>query len=329
MTAVFPGFAPARYFFEWGLPALYFFLFVRGIDREFLSNLFPLMDRFNLIVYDGGLCLSWFFTGGVPALPALEKTGPVVSGCAGLGMLALVFVLVFVSGRKTGLDYELRLAQEIINSGANYYKRLDGILREIKILRHDYKYQIGVIEELADISRAKYIREFLAGIKSRYLRTEPAIFCENLIISAILANYAERFAKHNIPFHVQAVLPAEFPSSGKTASPPDSYEICMVLGNLLENSFEGTMTAPMTERRVSLFIRINGGNLLIEAKNTFDGKLVFNKRGSGPGKLPQSRKGAGGGYGLKSIIAVCRRHGGEYLPQWTENEYTARFFLNL
>jgi sensor histidine kinase regulating citrate/malate metabolism len=95
----------------------------------------------------------------------------------------------------------------------------------------------------------------------------------------------------------------------------------------LENAFEGTLTVPAKRRRVNLEILLMAEKLLIEVRNTFDGKIV-----AGEGQLfniPLSRKGIGGGYGLRSVAAVCKRHCGEYLPQWKGSEYTVHLLLNL
>jgi sensor histidine kinase regulating citrate/malate metabolism len=143
--------------------------------------------------------------------------------------------------KAAGESYELRLAQEIIASGSDYYQRLDRILQEIRVLRHDYKYQLGVIDELAQISKARHIRDFLADARSRYNQTEPLIYCENLVVSALLAHYVKRLKKNSIPFSVRSVLPVEIPHVDKNLSPLTNYEVCIVLGNLLENAFETSM----------------------------------------------------------------------------------------
>ena len=242
----------------------------------------------------------------------------------GLASALAVFAIVGTRQKKVSdVDDELRIAKEIIASGVDYYKRLHRLLHEIRILRHDYKYQIGVVEELAKISNAKHINEFLESTKTRFILTEPVVYCENMAVSALLANYMERFAENKIPFDVQAALPDQTNPGGNPDS-LDNYEICMLLGNLLENSLEGTMTVSPSERRVSLNMRLAGGQLLIEVKNSFDGKLFLK---DGRSELPLTRKGAEGGYGLKSIVAICKRHGGQYFPRWTKNEYMAQIYL--
>ena len=195
-----------------------------------------------------------------------------------------------------------------------------------------------MIEELAKITNAKHINEFLESTKTRFVETEPVVYCENMIVSALLANYTERFSANNISFRVQAALPAVLPeNSGRSCNEPqasfprigdvlDNYEICMVLGNLLENALEGTMTVPVQDRCVNLSMRLVDVQLLIEVQNSFDGKLFF---ADGKTGLPVTRKEKDGGYGLKSILAVCKRHNGEYFPQWTDKEYTVRILLNI
>jgi hypothetical protein len=323
-----------RYFFEWGILGAYFFLFLR-FGRNFVDDLFASAGRFNWILYISCVVLSWFSIRGNawPDMFQQENFNDVVKYLVhlfiGFGNLLIVFTAITSAGKKVKADYELHLAREIIASGIDYYKRLDRLLQEIRILRHDYKYQIGIIEELAKISKAKYIREFLSTTHTYYNQTEPVVYCENLVINALLANYAERFEKNNICFHVKAVLPAEIPHVDTQLNSLDNYEICIVLGNLLENSWEGTITVPEAQRRVSLYIHLMDGKLLIEEKNTFDGKIMADKEHFWHFNIPRSRKGMAGGYGLRSIMAVCNRHAGEYLPEWTDTEYTVHILLNL
>ncbi|MDR0761393.1 MAG: GHKL domain-containing protein [Treponema sp.] len=329
-----PGFYLCRYCLEWGLLGLYLFLFSL-FGRENAKDFFVWVDSLNWIFYTLGVFLSWFIMRNSVPPDALQGDGfdDIGRYLAGFLLSAAnlftIFITVSTAGKKNSVENDLHLAQEVIASGVNYYRRLDRILQEIRILRHDYKYQMGVIEELSRISRARYIREFLASAKASYTQTEPVVYCENPVISALLANYAERFEKNNITFQVQAVLPSDIPRFDENLTPLTNYETCIVLGNLLENAFEGTVTVPALQRRIHLYILLSEGKLLIEGKNTFDGKIISPREGHTASNLPQSRKGTGGGYGLRSITAVCNRHAGECLSEWTDREFTLRILLNL
>jgi hypothetical protein len=312
-----PGFPLLQYLLEFGMLILYFSLFL-CFGRTLTAKLFTFDDKTNWIFYILGAALSWY---------CVWRSGSTL--LIGISNLTVIFFAVYTAQKKINADYELSLAQEIISSGVDYYKRLDHILQEIRILRHDYRHQMGVIEELAKISRVKYIQEFLSTATGFYKETEPPVYCENLVISALLANYAERFAKEGISFSVNAMVPTEIPPVDRASKSLNNYELCIVLGNVLENALEGTMTVSADKRRVSLSVNMVDTKLLIEEKNTFDGIIVFNKKRLQYGEIPASRKGVEGGHGLRSIIAVCERHSGEYLPQWTENEYTVHILLNL
>jgi hypothetical protein len=321
------GYELYRRLIAWGLLVLYFFLFLR-FGRAPVADVYAATNAWFL--YALGASLSYcsiqiaeaFFQGGIfqGVFPGLC----IIAVLAALVNLVVIFSALFVAEKVAGERYELRLAQELIASGSEYYKRLDRILQEIRVLRHDYKYQLGVIDELAQISKARHIQGFLADARSHYNQTEPAIYCENLVVSALIAHYAERFEKNSVAFTVRLALPMEIPHIDKNLNPLTDYEVCIVLGNLLENAFEAAIRVPTEERRISLNISLSSGKLFVEEKNTFDGRII-----AGEGRIPQSRKVAGGGYGLRSVAAVCKRHGGVYLPQWTKREYVIRLLLNL
>jgi hypothetical protein len=316
-----------QYLFPFGLLLVWLFVFLR-FCRTFTTRMFAFTDKINWTFYVLGAALSWCSVQSSSLL--LNDPGKyLILVLIGICNLVIIFTAILNTQKKIGADYELSLAQEIIASGVDYYKRLDQILQEIRILRHDYRYQMSVIEELAKISKVKYIHKFLSTATDYYTQTEPFVYCENLVINALLVNYAERFTKNSISFSVQAALPTDIPHVDIGSNPLDNYEICIVLGNVLENALEGTMTVSAAERRINLSIDMMDTKLLIEEKNTFDGSLILNGRKFQHRDVPVSRKGSAGGHGLRSVIAVCDRHSGEYLPQWTGNEYTVHILLNL
>jgi hypothetical protein len=325
-----PGNYLCRHLVAWGFLALYFALFL-CFGRKPAGLIFDAADKLNWFLYALGVFLPCLGIQIVPILFPQENPGGLsiylISVSMVLSSLFAVFLAIFAGIEKLAIGYELHILREMIASGADYYKRLDRILQEIRVLRHDYKYQIGVINELAKISKARHILDFLANTQVYYNQTEPIVYCENLVISALLVDYAGRFKKNGVSFQIRAALPVEIPHVDKTLSPLDNYEICIVLGNFLENAFEGTMTVPANQRRVSLDIRLMAEKLLIEMRNTFDGQVMA---GEGPVfNIPPSRKKMGGGYGLRSVAAVCERHGGEYIPHWTGNQYTVHLLLTL
>jgi signal transduction histidine kinase len=333
-----PGYELCAYFGAWGLLILYFFLFFR-YGRRPAGNLFALTDKLTWFLYTLGASFSYFsmrtaeaaFHGGDlwGISSGISQAAIFINILIALVNLAVIFTAISVAGKSAGESYELHLAKEVTASGAGYYKRLEQILQEIRVLRHDYKYQIGVIDELAQISKARHIRNFLADARSYYSQTEPVVYCENMVISALLAHYAKLFEATGIAFTIRAVLPAEIPQMDKNLPPLNNYEICIVLGNLLENAFEAAVKVPEEDRRISFDISLSSEKLLIEGKNTFDGEIMAGKGRTLSVNIPRSRKGTGCGYGLRSVATVCKRHGGEYLPEWTEREYTIRLLLNL
>jgi hypothetical protein len=325
-----PGYYLCRHLVAWGFLALYLALFLR-FGRTPAGLIFDAADKLNWRLYALGAFLPCLAMHIAPILFPQENPGwlsiCLISVSVALSSFFVLFLAIFTGVEKVAVGYELHIAREMIASSADYYKRLDRILQEIRVLRHDYKYQIGVINELAKISKARHILDFLANTQAYYNQTEPIVYCENLVINALLVNYTGRFKKNGVSFQVRAALPVEIPHVDKTLSPLDNYEICIVLGNFLENAFEGTMTVPVNQRRVSLDIRLMAEKLLVETRNTFDGQIMA---GEGPTfNIPPSRKGMGGGYGLRSVAAVCERHGGEYIPHWTGNQYAVHLLLNL
>ena len=97
---------------------------------------------------------------------------------------------------------------------------------------------------------------------------------------------------------IRLVVPA------KTEQLTDA-ELCVIFGNLLENALEacGRMTEGRRFLRLSSDVHL--GTLTITMDNSFDGQV---KQENG---RYRSSKRDDFGVGLRSILAVARRHGGD------------------
>lgn len=65
------------------------------------------------------------------------------------------------------------------------------------------------------------------------------------------------------PFSCEADLPASLPVS--------DVDLCVILGNLMENAIQGSLTIPAAERIIHLSIDMESKELYILLTNRFDG----------------------------------------------------------
>ena len=138
-------------------------------------------------------------------------------------------------------------------------------------------------------------------------------YCNNSVLNALLSNYAERCAGEHIRYDVQLAMP-------EALSIPD-YDMCIILGNLLENAFDAT-SKKERGRKVELSIKTQGVHLAVMVRNSYNG-VVTEENG-----FPVSAK-KDGGFGLRSIQSVSARYDGHLLTEWDSDMFTAYVLLKM
>ncbi len=237
-------------------------------------------------------------------------------------ILTILFVVwsfaVFCSAiinthEKTRHKYEAELAASIISNASGHYRRINELNSQILILRHDMKYHLAVLSKLlAEDNRAE-LEEYLDTVTDRLAPTEPRAYCGNGVVNVLLASYAERCEKLDIAFDVAVYLPGELPIP--------NYELCIVLGNLLENAVEACQRL-QGGRRIELMIKPLGQQLVIKAANSFHSAGAAAETGGAKNALPASTK-KDGGLGLRSVRAVAEKHRGELMIDRDGELFTA------
>jgi signal transduction histidine kinase len=269
---------------EWSLYAL------SSIICFFLMPvIYPALADFTFIVYFLLFFAAWF-------------------------LIILCFAIINTH-EKTRQRYEADLAREIISSGRGYYEKLTDITEQLHIMRHDYKHHLNSIKKMikdgADTDLPDYLEKLNADIDEKEIND----FCKIRVINALLDSFFDICKKEEIEFEVKIILPPD-----KTI---DDYELCIILGNLLENAVTACLRTPEEERRyIEISMRPRDGQYGIKVENSYDGVL------KNEGKTLYTTK-KDGGLGIKSIVSVARKHSGEYVPVWDEHKFSAFVVLKL
>lgn len=86
-------------------------------------------------------------------------------------------------------------------------------------------------------------------------------------------------------------------------------DLCIVIGNLLDNAIEACAELPEEERLIRIYMEMKGNYLYFSLINTAEGKKKPHFR---------STKGAGHGLGLDRVDQVVRKYGG-YVTRASED----------
>jgi sensor histidine kinase regulating citrate/malate metabolism len=194
----------------------------------------------------------------------------------------------------------------VISSGKDYYEKLTALSERLHIQQHDYKYHLNALSKMLACGYTESSQSYLDKLNKKTSENQIKEYCGSRVINALLDSFAERCANENINFIVSSYLPDK--------RNLNDYELCVILGNLLENALTACLSLE-SERIIELRIKLQGDSLGITVKNSFNGDVTV-KDGAFV-----SRK-ENGGSGIKSIQSILNRYGGDFVPKWDKEFFT-------
>lgn len=123
-------------------------------------------------------------------------------------------------------------------------------------------------------------------------------YCENVVANSILGYYSLKAKESDIPFNCTCSIP-------KQLSMSDS-DLCVVLGNALENAIEACVNLDNPDMRfISAMARVSNNHLLVKIENSYNGCLNIQDGNYLSTKNEKTR-----GIGMQNIKKVVEEYGG-------------------
>lgn len=133
-----------------------------------------------------------------------------------------------------------------------------------------------------------------------------------------LVNYKYSIAKRfDIDFSVKLDIPVHLPF--------DNADMCIILGNVLDNALEANMRGNIDKKYVKLNMRMDTNNLFIIVENSFDGKIKTDTKGHVI--TLKTNKVEEHGLGLGSIQKAVDKYSGIMKVSYTDMIFTTEILL--
>lgn len=255
----------------------------------------------------------YFVTASVVPLSVARSSYNMLLPVFMLAGFIFVIIAIINSHQKITARYEAEFSREIISTGRGHYQKMNDMYETLCTLRHDYKYHLNTIGELVNTGDITELKKHLTDAQARLPENDLRYYCKNSVFNALIGSYAERCMKENIKYEVQLAMPETLSIS--------NYDMCIILGNLLENAAEACAKKE-SGRRIELSIKTQGSHLAVMVRNSYCG-MITEENGQ-----PVSAK-KDGGFGLRSIQTVSARYDGHMLTEWGDETFTAYVLLSL
>lgn len=300
------------------LPPFFLFLkkqFVEAVTLQIQTKIWN-----YLWLIPGTFYLFWFYLAYFNSLSgislALTPVCTLFAIIINSGAL-LVYYVTTKTVREFAINLDLRMQNNLFAIQNLQYQNLKERMDETRRARHDLRQHMTVLQSLCEADEYDQLKAYLQDYLSQTSTEHPVVYCDNLTLNALLVYYAQIAAKRKIDFSIKVSMPKEIPLQ--------NTDLCVLLGNLIENACDGCMALPESKRLIRLNILMpNHGSVVFTLDNTFGGQPPQKNHGQF-----LSSKHEGYGIGLDSVLNIVNRYNG-VLKTSTEGEmFCVSVVLNL
>lgn len=226
------------------------------------------------------------------------------------GFVVLNVLVVYILDTviaKFQLQHEnVQLQQQMDYQDDNYEKTVHSF-KKIRRIIHDTNQQFLYVAECIERGRtaeaSEHIRSTLNLIEDAYHRVNTG----NLAIDALVTNALNIGQANGI--RIDTELRLYDPELGI-----ERYDLCVVLGNMLDNAIEASKKVNVAEdRHIQIRIRSSESTLFLRVRNYVDREVTdFHSRKANPERH---------GFGLTNINRICDKYGGHMAIETTSHVF--------
>lgn len=192
---------------------------------------------------------------------------------------------------------ELRIKQQRYDLSVQYSENVKNQYNEMKILRHDMKQEYVVISGLLEAGKTESAVDYIKSRMDSLSKSEIYIDVGNDRINSIL-NSKLSYAKSS---GIEVIC-----SSSGDINGIDDADLCILLGNLMDNAIEGSLTSNVDAQFIEAKLVGDDVKIRIQITNSASaesGKNILN------GETSKTDKSAHG-FGIKSIQYIVHKYNG-------------------
>lgn len=207
-----------------------------------------------------------------------------------------IFILLEVTLRTYQKSYKVSTSRFQENLMQHQYEEIKNIYLNMRGWRHDYHNHLQAIKAHLALNQLEQVQSYLLNLEKDLDRIDTYVKSGNLMIDAILNSKISIAEKHNIAVTCKASVTEEIIIT--------EIDLCIILGNLLDNAIESCSKLQNEQRFIRIYITILKKQLYISIQNSAKENLNFEE------KNYISTKRGNHGLGMKRVKAVVDKYDG-------------------
>lgn len=195
-----------------------------------------------------------------------------------------------------------------------HYEEVQNIYHEMRGWKHDYHNHIQTMKAYRKLREDTKLDEYLDDLDNDLTKVDTVVKSGNIMVDAILNSKLSLARSRKININAKATVPTELSIS--------EIDLCVILGNLLDNAMEACLKLDNEEERhIRVYIDIKRDQIYISVTNTCGGN-VHKQNGR-----YLSGKTGNHGFGLMRVDRLIDKYGGYIKRRDEEGAFTTEVML--
>lgn len=224
---------------------------------------------------------------------------------------------IIAISRNAELREKLYLTEIQITAQQKHMQLLQTRIQETRRSRHDIRHHFVVLGNFAKNKDLKGLETYLEKASALSFLQPAEIYCDSSAVNALLSYYKEQAEKEEIKVILKVSLLEKIPVT--------DTELCIILGNLLENAVEACRRMDSPDRFIDLELSmISGALLVVIIRNSYEGAIQQAQDGTFfSGKAADRR-----GIGISSVLNITEKYNGMSRFEYKEQVFQVSLMLN-
>ncbi len=233
-----------------------------------------------------------------------------------LGGFVILFLLLFFMKHIIFYLVDKRIAGYQSDLIRKHCEEVENMYRQVRGWRHDYKHHIQTMKAHLLMGQYDELDRYLNELDVDLATVDTVVKTGNVRIDAILNSKLSVAKAKKIKVNAKAIVPKELPMP--------EVDLCVVIGNLLDNAIEACeRESGQEERFIRVYIDILKEQLYIYVANSMGSEIRKQ------GRLYLSTKRGDHGFGLMRVDKVVERYHGYLNRQHEEGVFATEIMLGL
>jgi len=222
-----------------------------------------------------------------------------------------------ISIRAAEAEARLESANRILASQKEQYKKLSDSIAQTRHARHDLRHHMNVISGMVQADDKESLQQYLTQYGQTLPNNEDAFYTGNYTADMIVGHYLSVAKQNGIRVDFSLHIPE--------ACFIRDTDLCVLMGNCLENAIEACRKLPEEKRSLRVESAVKNKYLAITIANSYDGNTSMQDSAY----LSDKRGRRDVGIGLESVEAVVRNYNGAMKVQGENGVFTVYIMLKM